>query len=334
MSLHAWSTPMGDWKVLPLGIDLGSTRVRVALAEATREGSVRIRAIVARDVPDDTVSPLDVEQPGLVAAVLEEMLDEIGARERRCVLAIGAPACMLRAVRFPKMSWAERLRAARFEAQRFAGWDLEEDGSIVRTHPFDQLSGAYAVGVARAASIDSRVNTMKLAGLRTVAIDHDALAMRRMFPDCDAIVDVGAERSSVHVFGGSGPISLTTQSGGASITRGIAAELSIDVPAAERRKRILGCAGAGVSAREDVVTSIASLIERVRARATINRIALTGNGARLPSFMHELEEATNAIAEAPVPEILHSGAYPKDVVRTAAPDWALAASLAVWSVAA
>ena len=223
-----------------------------------------MRAIVARDTPDDAVTPLDVEEPALVAAVLEEMLSEIGSRERRCVLAIGAPACMLRSVRFPKMSWAERLRAARFEAQRFPGWDPEVDGSIVRTHPLDRASRTYAVGITQSARIDSRLITMRLAGLRPVAIDHDALAMRRMFPDCDAIVDVGAERSSVHVFSGAGPMSLISQSGGAAITRGIAAELSIDLPTAERRKRILGCAGAGVSAREEVVTSIASLIDRAR----------------------------------------------------------------------
>jgi Tfp pilus assembly PilM family ATPase len=325
---------MADWKLLPLGIDLGSARVRVALGETGRDGSMRIRAIVARDVPDDAVSSLDVEQPGLVAAVLDDMLDEIGSRERRCVLAIGAPACALRAVRFPKMSWAERLRAARFEPQRYSAWDLDEESSIVRTHLVDRLSGTYAVGVTRTTSIDSRVGTVRLAGLRAVAIDHDALAMRRMFPDCDAIVDVGSERSSVHVFGGIGPISMTTQSGGEAITRGIAAELSIDIPTAERRKRILGCAGAGVSARERVVTSIASLIDRARARTTIDRIVLTGNGARLPSFIQDLEEATGAITEAPVPEILRTGTYPEDVVRAAAPDWALAASLAAWSAIA
>ena len=325
---------VGEWKMLPLGVDLGSTRVRIALVETDREGSVRIRAIVARDLPDAAVSTLEVEQPALVAAVIEEILGEIGSRERRCVLAIGAPACSLRTVRFPKMSWAERLRAARFEAQRFSAWDLEEEGSIVRAHPVDRSSGTYAVGVTRTASVDSRVSTMRLAGLRAVAIDHDALAMRRMFPDCDAIVDVGAERSTVHVFGGTSPISLVTELGGAAITRGIAAELSIDMPTAERRKRILGCAGAGVSAREEVVTSIASLIDRARGRAAINRVVVTGNGARLPSFAHDLEEATSTLAEAPVPEILHTGSYPEDVVRAAAPDWTLAASLASWSVAA
>jgi Tfp pilus assembly PilM family ATPase len=325
---------MGEWKLLPLGVDVGSTRARIACGEATREGSVRIRAIVARDLPDDAVSPMHVEQPELVAAVIEEMLAEIGTRERRCVLAIGAPACALRTVRFPKMSSPERLRASRFEAQRFAGWDLDEEGSIVRLHPADRAAGIFAIGVTRAESIDSRVASVRFAGLRAVAIDHDALAMRRVFPECDAIIDVGAERSSVHCFGPAGPSSLVAQIGGATITRGIAAELSIDMPTAERRKRILGCAGAGITAIEEVVTSIAALVDRARTRNTVDRVAVTGNGARLPNFVRALEEATGAIAEMPVPDVLHTAAYPEDVVRAAAPDWALAASLASWGTAA
>ena len=325
---------MGDWKLLPLGIDLGSTRARVACSESNREGAVRIRTIAARDVPHDAVSPSHVEQPELVAAVLEEMIAEIGTRERRCVLAVGAPSSLLRTVRLPKMSWPERLRASRFEAQRFAGWDLDEEGSIVRVHPVDRGAGTFAIGVTRSHCIESRVSAVRAAGLRAVAIDHDAFAMRRVFPNCDAIVDVGAERSTVHLFGASGLLSLVTQSGGAAITRGIAAELSIDLPTAERRKRILGCAGAGLSASEEVVASISSLVDRARARTTVERIVVTVNGARLPNFVRDLEEATSAIAEMPVPDLLHTGTYPDDVVRAAAPDWALAASLAVWSVAA
>ena len=325
---------MGDWKSLPLGIDLGTTRVRVAFGEVHREGATRIRAVVARDVPDEAVSPVYVAQPELVAAVLEEMLTEIGARERRCVLALGAPACALRTMRFPRMSWAERLRAARFEAQRFAGWDLDEEHSLVRTHAFDRRSGSYAVGVTRSSSIASRIAAIRMTKLRAVAVDHDALALRRMFVECDAIVDVGAERTSLHVFGPAGPFSLVSGVGGAGITRGIAAELSIDLPSAERRKRILGCAGAGVAARDDVVAAIAALVDRARARAAVGRIVVTGNGARLPGFLRDLDEATGALTQTPVPEILTSGTYPEDVVRAASPDWVLAASLATWSVAA
>ena len=324
---------MREWKSLPLGIDLGSTRARLACAEVNREGNVRIRAIVARDVPHDAVT-LEVEQPELVAAVIDEMVAEIGSRERRCVLSIGAPACVLRTVRFPRMSWPERIRASRFEARRFAGWDVDDVASVVRLHPFDRAAGTFAIGVARAPSIDSRVRAVRMAALRAVAVDHDAFAMRRLFADCDAIVDVGAERSTLHCFGAAGPSSLVAHAGGAAITRGIAAELSIDVQTAERRKRILGCAGAGITARDEVVAAIGSLIDRARGRATIERIAVTGNGSRLPNFARALEESTGAVAEIPVPDVLHLSAYPEDVVRAAAPDWALAASLALWGAAA
>jgi Tfp pilus assembly PilM family ATPase len=325
---------MADWRLLPLGIDVGSTRARIACGEAHHEGGVRIRAVVARDIPDDAVSALRVEQPELVAAVIEDMLAEIGARERRCVLAIGAPAGMLRCVRFPQMSWPERLRASKFEAQRFAGWDFEEAVSVVRLHPLDRAAGTFAIGVTRVESVESRVRAVRLAGLRAVAVDHDAFAMRRLFADCDAIIDVGAERATVHCFGAAGPTSFVAYVGGATITRGIASELSIDVPTAERRKRILGCAGAGVTASEEVVAAIASLVDRARARASIERIAVTGNGARLPNFARALEEATGAVTGLPVPEVLHTAAYPEDVVRAAAPDWTLAASLALWGAAA
>ena len=126
---------MAEWKMLPLGVDLGSTRVRIALVEASREGSVRIRAIVARDLPDAAVSMLEIEQPALVAAVLEEMLDEIGSRQRHCVLALGAPACTLRIVRFPKdeLGGAVARSALRSAAFFGLGYRGESDLSSART---------------------------------------------------------------------------------------------------------------------------------------------------------------------------------------------------------
>ncbi len=325
---------MPEWKVLPLGIDLGSTRARVALAEAHRNGSTRIRAVVARDLPDGVAAPTQITEPELVAAVLEEMMAELGARERRCVLALSASASALRFVTFPMMSWAERVRAARYEAQRFSGWDLEAERAVVRVHAVDRANGIFAIGVARPDAIETRVAAVRKAGLRAVALDHDALALRRLFPEYDAIVDVGAEQSNVHLFGERGPSTVVVDSGGASVTKGIAAELALDLDTAERRKRILGCAGAGVAARVEVIGAIAGVLERARARTRLGRIALTGNGARIPNFARELEEATDAITDMVVPDLLRSDVYPDDVVRAASPDWALAASLATWKIAA
>lgn len=314
-------------KILPLGIDIGTCRARVAVAERYRDGSVQVRAVASRDLPSDDASLQ------LVAALLEEMLLELGVKERRCVSALGAPNAHMRVVRFPKMSWTERLQAARFEAQRFATWDMSLEPTTVRVHPYDRETGAFGVGIARPDAVRALVEVCKAARLSPIAVEFDACALRRAIVECDAIIDVGAERTMLHAFGADGPLSYLLPVGGSLVTRGIAGELSIDEVSAERRKRILGCAGAGIASRDELIVALADGVSLARGRRDINRIALVGNGARLPGLASALETATNAIVELPISPLLETDAYPDDVLRAAAPDWTLAASLATWVAA-
>jgi Tfp pilus assembly PilM family ATPase len=126
------------------------------------------------------------------------------------------------------------------------------------------------------------------------------------------------------------PLTLQTFNGGADVTRAIERELCIDEHTAERRKRILGTAGAGERARAALTADIAVLIQNARRERPVSRIALVGNGSRLPRLADDLERATGAMCEMPVSEPLRDGSYPEDVVRSSAPDWTLAAGLALW----
>jgi Tfp pilus assembly PilM family ATPase len=308
---------------LPLGVDIGTSRARIALAERS-EADFRLRAVASRDIVSDIR-----EEPALVAALLEEMIGELGVRDRRCVAALPAGAASLRIIRFPKMSWQERLRAALFESQRFTP-QSDERPSVVRVHRAQKGENTFAVGAASKEELLNCVSVLKLARLRVAAVDHDALALRRAIGFADAIIDIGEERSTLHLYAPNSPFSHHVAMGGAEVTRGIARELSVDVGTAERRKRILGSAGAGISMRDLLVSELASVVKRARSRSPIGRIALVGNGARLPNLVAELEAATQAIVELPVAPILETDVYPEDVIRAAAPDWTLAAALTTW----
>ena len=235
---------------LPLGIDLGSARVRIALSERV-EGKARLAAVAGRDLPDETVMAEAIAEPELVAAVIEDAYREIGTRERRCVFSVGAEVASLRLVRFPAMSVAERRRAARFEAERIAPWDLHVVPSVVRTHPAHREEQVYGVGVVRTAVLTARIACISAAGLRPIAADYEACALRRAFSAYDAVLDVGHRRATLHAFASSGPLTVAVGPGGAEMTRAIASDLGIDIPAAERRKCLLGNAGAGVAARDE-----------------------------------------------------------------------------------
>lgn len=306
---------------IPLGVDVGKTRIRVAAALRATSGAVELVGVASREAP---------EEPEAAAAVLDDLRRELGTRERRCVLSLPASAGVLKVLRFPKMSDAERRNAARFESERIVSWNSKEIATVVRTHWVNVRDGLVAIGVAREEALRARVACARGAGLSVAGVDHDACAMRRAFPFADAVLDVGCESSSLHVFSASGPLSVTIPAGGAEVTAGICRDLGIDSTAAERRKRILGTAGAGEGARDAFVARVAATIHEVRERHPIRRLAMTGNGARLPGLAEIVEAAVGAMVDVPVSDLLRVAAYPDDVARSAAPDWTLAASLAAW----
>jgi Tfp pilus assembly PilM family ATPase len=312
---------------LPLGIDIGSARIRIVEAEATR-GGIRIRNAVVRDVAAGAASSGVVADPEYVAMLLDDALQELGCRERRCVCAIGEPDAFIRSIHFPKMSHPERLRNAQYEARRYVAFAPED--TVVRLRRCDASPGEWALGVARASAVAARAMAVRRAKLKPVAMDHESLALFRALPEYDAVIDVGLNRTNLHVRAGRQARTLVTFSGGADITRGIANDLSIDTVNAERRKRILGTAGAGEKSVADLVCDIASLIANARTGCNIEKVALVGNGARLPGLCERIAVASSTLCRIPVSRLFADAAQNEDVIRAAAPDWTLAAALGAY----
>ena len=87
-------------RTFPLGIDVGTHHVRVALVERDATNAPRLIAVATRPTGDD------------LAAIINDAIGDLPTNERRCVLGIGMPDSILRTLTFPHMSRAERERAA------------------------------------------------------------------------------------------------------------------------------------------------------------------------------------------------------------------------------
>jgi Tfp pilus assembly PilM family ATPase len=305
---------------LPLGIDVGAARTRVALLERDASGALRLVAVATRPTGDD------------VGSAIAAACAELATRERRCVLALGPADAVVRSAAFPSMRRAERARAARFEASRFVPYPLQE--AIVKIHA--SAGERCIVGIARRSALDARVLGAKRARLRPVAVDDAAFALMRAFPYADAIVDTG-ERATVLVLPNDPlPAVHVFADGGRTFTDAVVASLGVDDATAEQRKRSVGLAGAGDHARDALVEQLATaLIEhRAIARREPRAIALAGNGARLAGFAEALERAVAIpVRLGELPGDVAPG-LPSDVVRAASPDWGLAYGLALWDTAA
>jgi Tfp pilus assembly PilM family ATPase len=308
------------YATLPLGIDLGTSRTRVALMERREGGAPRLIAVAVRPTASEPTQ-------AIVAA-----LTELSTRERRCILGLGAPAAMFRAVEFPVLSRRERDRAARFEAARAIGSSIE--GAVVRIIELDATRCVLAVAPKRV--IAEHTAIVRAAGLRPVAIDDMAFALRRCVSPDAAVVDVGATLTTLVVSDEPVPLARAFATGGKALTEAVARGLGIDAGAAEHRKITIGLAGAGETARDELIAQLVAALTSARAlaRAAIRSVVLTGNGGRLAGFAAALEAAlAMPVQPALLPDDL-TPTLPADVVRAASPDWALACGLALWEAAA
>ena len=305
---------------LPLGIDVGTARTRVALLERDASGAPRLVAVATRPTGDDA------------AAAISDACAELASAERRCVLALGPADALARTAAFPAMRRAERARAARFEAARFVPYPLHE--AAVRVH--GESGERCIVAIARRSALDARVALAKRARLRAVAVDHSAFALMRAFPYADAIVDVGESATVLVLPNDPLPLLRAFTNGGRAFTEAVVASLGVDEATAEQRKRNIGLAGAGEHARDALVEQLATaLIEhRASARTEPRTIALAGNGARLAGFAEALERAVAIPVRLGALPAAESHGLPGDVVRAASPDWGLAYGLALWETAA
>lgn len=307
---------MSDRKTLALGVDLGTSRTRVALVERDRSGTARLIAVATATTGSDPV------------AALRAARAELPTRERRCVLALGGADSMVRTIALPVLPGADRVRAARFEAVRFAKLPLNE--TAIRLIPLD--ASRCVIAVARRSALAERVRTARSAGLTPVAIDDAGVALTRAFPEASCIVDLGLRANRLIVRNGAVARSREFAGGGAAITAALMGSLGIDEAAAELRKRSTGLAGAGEHARTSAIERLSAALVEHRADGDDElAVTLVGNGARLQGLPEALALAAALPVRIGTLAADVSATLPADVVRSATPDWALAFGLALWA---
>jgi Tfp pilus assembly PilM family ATPase len=306
-------------RTLPLGIDYGESRVRVALLEGDDRDTNTLIGVAARMTGDDAIQ------------ALREAVDELGTRERRCVFGLGLPDAILLRATFPAMSAGERARAARYEAARRWGGDMDQ--SIVTVNALGGGDG-WVLGVARRAALARCLTAASRVRLRTLAIDDAGLALQRVFAEAAGTIDIGAGSTRLTVFAHPLPIVRCIPIGGDAFTEAIAQALGIDAASAEERKRSSGFAGVAEARRDALIAAVAEVLADVHpATGGDGRgFVLIGNGSRIPGLADAFERAGIPVEPAALDST--SATLPPDVLRAAGADWALAFGLALWETAA
>lgn len=189
-----------------LGVDLGSRRVKVAVARASDRG-VRIENLLFRDLPPAMVSGESILDASGLTEELVEILGDIGGRRFRATLAVGGSDVFVRRVAMPRATYQEALK----QLPQNKKLPIDPKHNKLDLHIMDpdgdgQTMQALVVA-AKNDAVTQRQTVVMEAGIDIHAVDVDAFALFNGFEYCypdlvksrTTLVDIGYESSLIVV---------------------------------------------------------------------------------------------------------------------------------------
>lgn len=235
-----------------VGIDIGSSFIKVAEAKPTKDG-IQVTALGVAPTPPGAIENEIVVDPQALGQAIKQLLTESGVSCRRSISSVaGQSSVIVRIIEVPKMTKQELAETMKWEIERHVPFSASE--VIMDFIPIerpdalpDDQNMEVLLAVAQQETINSHVETLFAAGLDPVVVDVEALAASRSLVDSStnglreqtvAVINIGAAATELAVFA-NGLLSFprTLPIAGDAITRAISDSFSISIEQAERLKR-------------------------------------------------------------------------------------------------
>jgi type IV pilus assembly protein PilM len=196
-----------------VGIDVGSRLTKVCYAEPIGNGRYRVTRTSFTTTPPDSVRDGVIIDKAAVAMSLRELMRAAGLNGiTGANAAIAGASVIVRHVKLPRMPESALRKSIRFEAAKYISTSIED--SCIEFEilgPVDGEPDKMNVMLVAAPNemINSRIQTLEMAGLEPVAIDIEAFAVQRALmeianvtgsvDDTIALLDIGANSTDVTI---------------------------------------------------------------------------------------------------------------------------------------
>ena len=292
--------------VNPIGLDIGSSSIRaVEVRRAKDEHALTNFGQVP--LPPGTVQGGVVLDAGTVTSALKQLWAACRFATRHVRLGVTNPQLVVRETSVSNLPARDMPKALPFQVRDMLPLAVER--SLLDFHPLEEPGDSPTVrGLLIAMPKDAVVEVVDAvgrAGLHVVGVDLASFALLRAASKLDAqveaIVDIGAEVTSVVVHADGEPLIVrTVPRGGTEITATIATRLGIPRDEAEALKCRFGLHGDG---RPETATATADavrpMVNELRSSFTylasgerqkqVTRVALCGGSALMPGLAEHIQ---------------------------------------------
>jgi type IV pilus assembly protein PilM len=305
-----------------VGLDIGSTGVRAAVVDTSKSKNM-VRRFAEMPLPQGAVVSGEILDESAVGEAISALWKRAKLPKKRVVVGTANQRLVVRQVDVPQMADQELAEALRFQVQDSIPIAVEDAVldfvplETFTTPDGEPMSSILVIAVHRDI-VDSLLRVTQPAGLSVLAVDLQAFGLVRsafgIVPaignPVQAIVDIGASITQVVIArGGVARFVRILPRGGEDFSTALIDGLTLDPEDAEELKRRVGVAAEGTpegTSDDDVARRLMTrqadgLIEEIRGSvnffvsseedATLERLVVAGNGARLPHLANRMGRA-------------------------------------------
>ncbi|MBW3602567.1 MAG: type IV pilus assembly protein PilM [Actinobacteria bacterium] len=298
-----------------IGLDIGSSAVRVVQVSAGRRGDASVDRVGEVALPPDAIRDGAIEQPDLVAGALKALWSRHKLRSRRVTLGVASQQVVVRQVDLPWMPERELRASLRYTAQDYIPISVDE--ALLDIHPLEEVVNDEGQRFARVLLVaahrqlvDELLAVVKRARLEPVVIDLEPFAILRSLAGnrtiggyAEVLIDIGADVTNVVVHEAGVPgFTRILPMGGAAITDSLVGTLDMSVDEAEAVKAATGLPAPDGGSDGRVAELIADRARRLMGEIRgsldyyngqagalpIDRAVVSGGGSRLPNLREQL----------------------------------------------
>jgi type IV pilus assembly protein PilM len=307
----------------PIGLDIGSTSVRAVEITRGREGPAVTRFGTV-PLPAGAVQGGVVQDAVMVTAAIKQLWSTARFGNRSVALGVTNPQIVVRQMSVINLPAKELRESLPFQVRDSLPLPVER--SLLDFYPTaageteETITGLLIAAPKEA--VITAVQAVERAGLHVAMVDLASFALLRAASRLDkrveAIVDIGAQITSVIVHDDGDPLIVRTVPRGSSeITEKLATALKIDVREAEKLKCSAGVLEPGedsdatdpsaAKASEVIREAVRPLVNEIRSsfaylntgdrQTRVARLLVSGGGALLPGLIELLANQLNVATE-------------------------------------
>ncbi len=232
-----------------IGLDLGSSAIKVAQVKVGRNNSVQLLAFGIEPLIPDAIVDGTIMNQGAVVDTIRALMSRLKLKHKECALAISGHSVIIKKIFVPAMTDEELEEQIPWEAEQhipFDKNDVEIDHQV--------LSGKNAQGQMELLLVAAKKDVVRditgiarEAGLSPMVVDIAAFAVQNAFEiaydamepnDTVVLINVGAAVSNINIVtGGQSAFTRDVTTGGGAFTDEIKRQLNVSQEEAESLKR-------------------------------------------------------------------------------------------------